>query len=213
MSSVTVIDSCEWVVGGTLGSRVETDQVQTFTKQRKHIVISQRQKCRTHSEVPEDQVSRASAEGHESCARMIGDCFGCSLCGSAACHWWSPAQQTFQCHQQTEPVPEAVWFKEEGVRTGKKSDWGFVPAAPLVWVQPVKPLENSAYPGRAERKPIRLILQSALLSGISCHGTKPAGFTCKCVMKDSLCRGKGSQPSHRQCPPYTSFPPCCVAAW
>lgn len=39
------------------------------------------------------------------------------------------------------------WIKK-GVCTGKKSDWDFAPAAPLAWVQPAKPLENSAYPGK-----------------------------------------------------------------
>lgn len=39
----------------------------------------------THSEVPEDQVSRAPAQGHESRARVIHNCFGFLLCRGAAC--------------------------------------------------------------------------------------------------------------------------------
>jgi hypothetical protein len=37
--------------------------------------------------------------------------------------------------------------------------------------------------------------------------------TCKWVIKENRCRWKGSQPSQRHCPGYTSFPPCSVAAW
>lgn len=47
----------------------------------------------THSEVPEDQVSRASAKGHESCTRMIHNCFWCSLCWSTACRRRSPLKK------------------------------------------------------------------------------------------------------------------------
>lgn len=50
-------------------------------------------------------------------------------------------------------------------------------------------------------------------SSISYHRQCGGSLTCRCVIKDSLCRGKGSHPSHWQWPPYTPFPPCCVAAW
>lgn len=51
--------------------------------------------------------------------------------------------------QWTQMKSTSQWMErliKKAVCTGKKSDWDFAPAAPLVWVQPAKLLENSAYP-------------------------------------------------------------------
>lgn len=65
---------------------------------------------------------------------------------------------------------------EKGERTGK-SDWDFVPAAPLVWVQPAKPLENSAYPGKRTNGKNLDVVQSYLVSYFiqACFNTSTGG--------------------------------------